>query len=66
MQTDGTKIGPIELSRIIDTLLPLIGVVIGGLITYLTTRALESRKWQQEKKDKLRERQREALALALD
>ena len=41
MQTEPTKIGPIELSRIMDTLLPLIGVVIGGLITYLTTRALD-------------------------
>ena len=49
-----------------DTLLPLIGVLIGGLITYLTTRALDGRRWQREKKDRLQERQREALALALD
>jgi hypothetical protein len=67
MQTDIVKIGPLEISRVVfDIFIPLISVVIGGLITYLTTRALESRKWKQEKKDKLQEKRREALALALE
>ena len=48
-----------------DALILLAGVVVGGFITYLTTRALDTRKWKQQKADRLQERRRDALELAL-
>ena len=44
----------------------LLGVIVGGLITYLTTQALETRKWKQQKRDTYLADYRDALKLALD
>ncbi len=67
MPPDTVQIGPLIISKvIIDIFAPLLGAVIGGLIAYLTTRAIENRKWEQQKKDKLQEQRREAIALALE
>jgi hypothetical protein len=67
MPPDFVQIGPFIISRVVfDTAVPLVSVVIGGLITYLTTRAIENRKWEQQKKDKLQEQRREAIGLALE
>ena len=51
---------------ILDALLVLASVIIGGMITYLTTRSLENKRWKQQKTDKLQELRREALGLALE
>jgi len=65
------QIGPLVISKsLINVLIPLIGTLIGtligGLISYLAITAAEDRKYRREKKDKLQEQQREALALALE
>ena len=49
-----------------DILFPLIGVIIGGLISYLSTSRLQARRWEREKKYKLAEKRREAVSLALE
>jgi hypothetical protein len=54
------------ISFLSNTLPLLLGVVVGGLITYLTTHALETQRWKQQKKDKYLEDRREALKLVLD
>lgn len=55
------------MSKVVfDATVPLVSVVIGGLITYLTTRAMEEKKWKQQKKDKLQEQRLEAIAGALE
>jgi hypothetical protein len=61
------QVGALTVSKsIVDALFPLLGVIIGGLVTYYTTRSLESRKWKLEKDQKIKEQKREALALALE
>lgn len=47
-----------------DKLLPLIGVFIGGIITYFSTRAADKRIWKQEREARLSDRKREALEQA--
>ena len=67
MPNDVVQIGPLIVSRaVLDVAGPLVGVVVGGLVTYLTTRAIESKRWEQQKKDKLAEQRREAIGLALE
>ena len=67
MQPDAIQIGPLLISRaVFDALLLLAGVVVGGLMTYLTTRAIENKKWTQQKQDRLQQYRREALGLALE
>lgn len=78
MSPDTVQIGPLVISKtVIDVLAPLSGTIIGGLITYFTTRAIEDRKWrqtlamedvkwQQQKADKLKEQQQQAFAQALE
>lgn len=67
MPPDTVQIGSLVISKsLIDVLLPLLGTLIGGLISYLATTAAEDRKYRREKKDRLQEQQREALALALE
>ncbi|MCH8270859.1 MAG: hypothetical protein IH985_06570 [Planctomycetes bacterium] len=53
------------IDRILDAIWPLAGVLIGGLVTYWATRAIEVRRWNQEKKDRLAHAKREAVAKAL-
>jgi hypothetical protein len=67
MPTDFVQIGSITISRVVfDVFTIILSVITGGLVTYLTTRAIENQKWKQQKKDKQQEQYREALALALD
>lgn len=48
MPPDVVQIGPFIISKVVFyTAVPLISVVMGGLITYLTTRAIENKKWEQ-------------------
>ena len=67
MPNDFVQIGPIMVSKVVfDVFTVIFSVIIGGLVTYFTTRAIETQKWEQQKKDKQKEHYREALALALD
>ena len=67
MPPEFVQIGPIVISKVVlDVLAPLFGTVIGGFITYFTTRATENRKWKQQKEDQLPEQRREAIALSLE
>jgi hypothetical protein len=54
----------------IDILIPLfsgmLGIVIGGIISYLSVRASDNRKWKQEKKDRLLAERRDAIGMALE
>jgi len=67
MPPDAIQIGPFIISKpAFDVLATLVSVITGGLITYLTTRSMENKKWEQQKKDKLQEQRREAIGLALE
>ncbi len=71
MTPDTIQFGPWLISKsFVDIMIPLfgalIGTLIGGFISYWATKTVEDRKYQREKKDKLREQQREALAFALE
>ena len=44
----------------------LVGVVVGGLITHLTTRGVERQRWRHERREKLSDLQRNAVAGALE
>jgi len=67
MQPEVVQIGPYVVSKIVfEAFALLTSVVIGGLITYLTTRTIENRKWAEHKRDKRQEQRREALAQALE
>ena len=67
MDPDFVQIGSLTVSKVVfDSFIIILSVVIGGLITYLTTRAVETQKWKQQKKDRQQDLYREALALALD
>jgi len=66
MPPDTVQIGNFVFSRIfLDLTIPLLSVIVGGLITYFTTRALEHHRWQVEQKVELIKRKREALGQAL-
>ena len=67
MPPDTVQIGSLVISKsLLNVVFPLIGTLIGAFITYLTTTAVENRKWQREKKDKLQEQKRDAFADALE
>lgn len=53
-----------DLQQILNFAGPLLGTIVGGLITYLATRAADHRKWKRERQEKLDERRREALEVA--
>ena len=66
MPSDTIRLGNFVFSRVfLDALIPLISVIVGGLITYFTTQALERRRWKEQQKTRLLERKREALEKAL-
>jgi hypothetical protein len=51
MTPDTVQFGPFVISKVVlDVLAPLVGTVIGGLLTFFSTRAVENRKWEQQKK----------------
>ncbi|GEM_PF-6001964 len=64
---DSVQIGSLVISRaVFDVLSPLIGVIIGGLVTYFTTRAVEDRKWKREIRYEKQKELREGIAVALE
>lgn len=67
MSTEFVQIGNFFISKVVfEAVILLTSVVVGGVITYLTTRTLEYQKWNQQKKEKLQEQRREALGHALE
>lgn len=44
----------------------LLGVLVGGLLSFLTTLGIEHRRWKQKRQEKLEELRRDALAEALE
>lgn len=67
MDSDLVYIGSFAISKtLLDVLAPLLGTLIGGLITYLSLRGIESHKWKQEKADRYLEQIREAIAITLE
>lgn len=71
MNQEWIQIGNYLISRsALDILVPLVssilGTIIGGTIAFLSVRASSSRKWNQERKDRLLMERREALASALE
>jgi hypothetical protein len=67
MQSDTVQIGSLVISKsVFDAFIVLASVIVGGLVTYFTTRALENKRWAQQKADRLQDHRREALSLALD
>jgi hypothetical protein len=64
---DTVQFGGLLISKsILDAFFPLLGTIIGGLITYFTTRLLDKRNRQMERAEKVKEQKREAIALALE
>lgn len=67
MPNDLVHIGSFTISQgVLNLIGPLAGTIVGGLITYFVTRAIESQKWKQEKQERLSEIRRQGIALALD
>ncbi len=67
MQTDTIQIGTLVVSKyVIDVLAPILQTILGALIAYISIKAANSQRWQQEKHDKLQEQRRKALEIALD
>jgi hypothetical protein len=67
MGPDAIQIGGMAISRTAwDTIAPLIGVLIGGAISYFAMWSLENRRWERERKHKIKSERREALAVALE
>jgi hypothetical protein len=67
MPNDLVHIGSFTISQgVLNIIGPLAGTVVGGLITYFVTRAIESQKWKQEKQERLSEIRRQGMGLALD
>ena len=66
MPPETVQIGSFVVSRLIlDLTIPLLSVIVGGLITYFTTRALEYHRLKIEQKVEFINRKREALGQAL-
>lgn len=56
----------IDWYLIFTSTMPLIGVLIGGLVTYFTVRTTEQIRWKQQKIDKFQEEYRQVLITAMD
>jgi len=54
------------ISRLLTIAGPLLGVLVGGLITSLTARGLERTRWHHDRQEKLASLKRDALAAALE
>lgn len=66
MESEVVQIGSFQASKmLLDIVFPLIGVIIGGVVTYLVTTASERQRWRQAKQDRLAEAKREGIAIAL-
>lgn len=53
-------------SRLWGLIGPLLGVLVGGFISALTTRSLERSRWRHDRQEKLAAQKRDALAAALE
>jgi hypothetical protein len=54
------------ISKLIALAGPLLGALVGGLISSLATRALERQKWRHDRQEKFASLRRDALAAALE
>lgn len=54
------------ISKLLTIAAPLFGVVVGGLIAFLTACSLERTRWRHERQEKLSALRREALSSALE
>jgi len=67
MPNDLVHIGSFTISQgVLNVIGPLAGTVVGGLITYFVTRAIEYQKWKQAKQERLSEVRRQGMAQALE
>jgi hypothetical protein len=55
-----------SISELLTMVGPLLGALVGGLITFFTTSGVESQKWKREQQEKLASLKREALSVALE
>jgi hypothetical protein len=51
---------------VLNIIFPLIGTIIGGLISFYSISELENRKWKQQKIEKYQEEYREAIASTIE
>lgn len=54
------------ISKLLTMAGPLLGVLVGGLISYFTARGVERQRWKRERQEKLAGLRRDALAAALE
>ena len=54
------------ISQLLTMAGPLLGALVGGLITSFTTHGVERQRWRRERQEKLASLKREALAAALE
>ena len=67
MSEDTVRIGAFVFSKdVLAVLFPLLGTVIGGLITYWAIVTAENRRWRRERQRRVQRHKREAIALALE
>lgn len=55
-----------SISELLTMAGPLLGALVGGLITFITTIGVERQKWHRERQEKLASLKREALTVALE
>lgn len=66
MPADQVQIGSFIISKVVlDIIAPLIGTIIGGLISYFSIVSSENRKIKQQKQNIIQEQKREAIKIAL-
>lgn len=54
------------VSKLMSMAWPLLGVIVGGLISYFTARGIEHQRWRRERQEKLTGLRRDALAAVLE
>lgn len=54
------------IKHLIDILGPVVGVLVGGVVTYWATASVAERRWKQDKRDRRAAAEREAIAKALE
>lgn len=67
MEKQCVQFGQYILSTdLLNIIFPLIGTIIGGVISFYSIKAIENRKWKQQKIEKYQEEYREAIASTLE
>lgn len=54
------------ISNLLTMAVPLLGVLLGGFISYFTAHGVERQRWKRERQEKLASLRRDALAAALE